>query len=197
MRKVNDFVAMDSEEQKSSAKEAQESSTKRTSEHLESDISKKQKVDENVEPVVDDSEELRKCIEIVPDVGDEIQRMNIKFRGGLLGSKVFKELLSFSAAEGLQLLKSFCCQMDKDRINKSCDPVDTPMVEKSKLDEDKEGKHVDPSHYHGMIGSLLYLTANIFTKALGRERIEFLINKQGMRSFTPETLQQLTDEVDE
>nr|GEU49873.1 retrovirus-related Pol polyprotein from transposon TNT 1-94 [Tanacetum cinerariifolium] len=43
---------------------------------------------------------------------------------------------------------------------KSCDPVDTPMVEKSKLDEDKEGKAVDPSHYHGMIGTLLYLTAS-------------------------------------
>ncbi|GJU25178.1 hypothetical protein Tco_1163799 [Tanacetum coccineum] len=28
------------------------------------------------------------------------------------------------------------------------------------LDEDKEGKVVDPSHYHGMIGTLLYLTAN-------------------------------------
>ncbi|GJZ62203.1 putative ribonuclease H-like domain-containing protein [Tanacetum coccineum] len=41
----------------------------------------------------------------------------------------------------------------------SCDPVDTPMVEKSKLDEDKEGKAIDPSHYHGMIGTLLYLTA--------------------------------------
>ncbi|GKF65453.1 copia protein, partial [Tanacetum coccineum] len=31
----------------------------------------------------------------------------------------------------------------------SCDPVDTPMVEKSKLDEDKEGNAVDPSHYRG------------------------------------------------
>nr|GEW00141.1 hypothetical protein [Tanacetum cinerariifolium] len=31
----------------------------------------------------------------------------------------------------------------------SCDPVDTPMVEKSKLDEDKKGKAVDPSHYRG------------------------------------------------
>nr|GEU76027.1 hypothetical protein [Tanacetum cinerariifolium] len=30
---------------------------------------------------------------------------------------------------------------------KSCDPVDTSMVEKSKLDEDKEGKAVDPLHY--------------------------------------------------
>nr|GFB18435.1 hypothetical protein [Tanacetum cinerariifolium]GFB19305.1 hypothetical protein [Tanacetum cinerariifolium] len=42
----------------------------------------------------------------------------------------------------------------------SCDPVDTPMVEKSKLDEDKEGKTVDQLHYHGMIGTLLYLTAS-------------------------------------
>ncbi|GKE47938.1 retrovirus-related pol polyprotein from transposon TNT 1-94, partial [Tanacetum coccineum] len=30
----------------------------------------------------------------------------------------------------------------------SCNPVDTPTVEKSKLDEDKEGKAVDPSHSH-------------------------------------------------
>ncbi|GKE39091.1 integrase, catalytic region, zinc finger, CCHC-type containing protein [Tanacetum coccineum] len=37
--------------------------------------------------------------------------------------------------------------------------LDTPMVEKSKLDEDKEGKGIDPSHYRGMIGNLLYLTA--------------------------------------
>nr|GEU90081.1 hypothetical protein [Tanacetum cinerariifolium] len=42
-----------------------------------------------------------------------------------------------------------------------------------------------------------YLLADLFTKALGRDRIEFLINKLGMRSFTPETLKQLTDEVDE
>ncbi|GKG46651.1 hypothetical protein Tco_0501497, partial [Tanacetum coccineum] len=42
----------------------------------------------------------------------------------------------------------------------SCDPVDTPMVEKSKLDEDKEGNAIDPSHYRGMIGTLLYLTAS-------------------------------------
>nr|GEW87523.1 hypothetical protein [Tanacetum cinerariifolium] len=203
----------------------------------------------------------------------------------------------------------------------SCDPVDIPMVEKSKLDEDKEGKAVDPSHYRGSAyrealtcdadhagcqdtrgstsGSLQFLgdrliswsskrqksaaisrteaeyialssccaqilwmrsqltnyglgfkkipmycdnksaislccnnvqhsmfkhidiryhfikdhvengvielyfvnteyqLADIFTKALGRERIEFLINKLDMRSFTPKTLKQLTDEVDE
>ncbi|GJS05579.1 retrovirus-related pol polyprotein from transposon TNT 1-94 [Tanacetum coccineum] len=38
--------------------------------------------------------------------------------------------------------------------------VDTPKVEKSKLDEDKEGKAIDPSHYCGMIVTLLYLTAS-------------------------------------
>nr|GEU91593.1 retrovirus-related Pol polyprotein from transposon TNT 1-94 [Tanacetum cinerariifolium] len=42
-----------------------------------------------------------------------------------------------------------------------------------------------------------YQLADIFTKALGRERIKFLINKLGMRSFTPETLKQLADEVEE
>ncbi|GJS74110.1 retrovirus-related pol polyprotein from transposon TNT 1-94 [Tanacetum coccineum] len=207
----------------------------------------------------------------------------------------------------------------------SSGPVDTPMVEKSKLDVDKEGKAIDPPYYHGMIGTILYLTAtftdvdhagcqdtrrstsgsmqflgdrlvswsskrqksvaissteaeyialsgccaqvlwmrsqlidygfgfnkipmycdnksaialccnnvqhsrskhidirfnfikeqvenglielyfvnieyqlsDIFTKALGRERIKFLMNKLGMRSFTPETLKQLAYEVDE
>ncbi|GKE04008.1 hypothetical protein Tco_1396026 [Tanacetum coccineum] len=39
--------------------------------------------------------------------------------------------------------------------------------------------------------------ANIFTKALCRERIEFLIDKLGMRSFTPENLKELVDEDEE
>ncbi|GKF12927.1 hypothetical protein Tco_0050853, partial [Tanacetum coccineum] len=184
----------------------------------------------------------------------------------------------------------------------SCDPVDTPMVKKSKPDEDKERKVVDPSHYRdadhagcqdtrrstsgsiqflgdrlvswsskrqkstaissteaeyiamsGCCAQILwmrsqltdyglgfnkipmycdnkcaialscnnvqhsrskhidirfhfikehvengvielyfvnteYQLADIFIKSLARERIEFLINKLGMRSFTPETL---------
>ncbi|GKB71156.1 retrovirus-related pol polyprotein from transposon TNT 1-94 [Tanacetum coccineum] len=188
----------------------------------------------------------------------------------------------------------------------SSDPVDSPMVEKSKLDEDTQGKAIDPTHCRGMVGTLMYLIASrldltfvvcmcaryqakptekhlhavkrifkylrgtinkglwdlkyssialtvyvdadhagcqdtrrstsgciqllgdrlapfggvtkeqvengvvelyfvnteyqladIFTKALCRERIEFLINKLGMRSFTPETLKQLADEAEE
>nr|GFA20451.1 retrotransposon protein, putative, unclassified [Tanacetum cinerariifolium] len=171
----------------------------------------------------------------------------------------------------------------------SCDPVDIPMVEKSKLDEDKKGKAVDLSYYRerliswsskrqksasisstkaeyialsGCCAQILwmrsqlldyglgfnkipmycdnksaialccnnvqhsrskhidiryhfikeqvengvielyfvnteYQLANLFTKAVGRKRIEFLINKLGRRSFTPETLKQLMNEEDE
>nr|GEW49962.1 hypothetical protein [Tanacetum cinerariifolium] len=206
---------------------------------------------------------------------------------------------------------------------RACDPMDTPMVEKSKLDKDPQGKSVEPTRYCEMVGTLMYLTAtyadadhmgcqdtrrstfdsmqllgvvswsskrqksdaisimeaeyialsgryaqilwmrsqlteygrgfnkitmycdnksvialccnnvqhsrskhidirfhfvkeqvkngvvelyfvnmkyqsaNIFTKALGRERIKFLINKLGMRSFMPETLKLLVDEAKE
>nr|GEZ22315.1 hypothetical protein [Tanacetum cinerariifolium] len=181
----------------------------------------------------------------------------------------------------------------------SCDPVDTPIMEKSKLGEDTQGKAIDPTHYRGMVGTLMYLTssrpdliyvvcmcaryqshptekhlhalkrifrylrgtvnrglclgfnkismyydnksaidlccnniqhsrskhidiryrfikeqvengvvelyfvrmeyqlADIFTKDLRRERIEFLIDKLGMRSFTLETLKELADEAEE
>ncbi|GJY13675.1 retrovirus-related pol polyprotein from transposon TNT 1-94, partial [Tanacetum coccineum] len=168
------------------------------------------------------------------------------------------------------------------------DPMDTPMVEKSKLDEDTQGKAVDPTHYRDMglwyskdsaialtafadadhagcqdtrrstsrsmqlLGDRLvsqsskrqksvaissteaeyialsgccaqhidiryhfikeqvengvvelyfvrteYQLADIFTKALCRERIEFLIDKMGVRSFTSETLKEMTDEAEE
>ncbi|GJZ67825.1 retrovirus-related pol polyprotein from transposon TNT 1-94 [Tanacetum coccineum] len=118
----------------------------------------------------------------------------------------------------------------------TCDPVDTPMVEKSKLDEDPQGKVVDPTRYHGMIGTLMYLTssrpylvfvvcmcarhhfnkekvenrvvelyfvrtdyqlADIFIKALGRERFAFLIDKLRMKSMSPETLKRLAEEEEE
>nr|GFA91859.1 ribonuclease H [Tanacetum cinerariifolium] len=71
-----------------------------------------------------------------------------------------------------------------------------------------ESKHIDIRYHfikeqveNGVIELYFlnteYQLADLFTKALGRDRIEFLINKMGMRSFTPETLKQLTDEVDE
>ncbi|GKD29666.1 hypothetical protein Tco_1240444 [Tanacetum coccineum] len=42
----------------------------------------------------------------------------------------------------------------------SSDSVDTPMVEKSKLDEDLQGKPVDATLYRDMIRSLMYLTSS-------------------------------------
>ncbi|GKF90872.1 hypothetical protein Tco_0274573, partial [Tanacetum coccineum] len=40
------------------------------------------------------------------------------------------------------------------------DPVDTPMVDQLKLDEDLMGIPVDQTQFRGMVGSLMYLTAS-------------------------------------
>ncbi|GJT24724.1 retrovirus-related pol polyprotein from transposon TNT 1-94 [Tanacetum coccineum] len=42
----------------------------------------------------------------------------------------------------------------------SCDPVDTPMVDRLKLDEDPLGIPVDQNRFRSMVGSLMYLTAS-------------------------------------
>ncbi|GJW28235.1 retrovirus-related pol polyprotein from transposon TNT 1-94 [Tanacetum coccineum] len=42
-----------------------------------------------------------------------------------------------------------------------------------------------------------YQLADIFIKALGRERLEFLIKKHGMRSMSPETLKRMAKEKEE
>nr|GFB01231.1 hypothetical protein [Tanacetum cinerariifolium] len=69
-------------------------------------------------------------------------------------------LLSEDFSKGIFINQSkYALESLKKYGFESCDLVDTPMVEKSKLDEDREGKAVDPSHYRGMIGTLLYLTA--------------------------------------
>ncbi|GKC33653.1 retrovirus-related pol polyprotein from transposon TNT 1-94, partial [Tanacetum coccineum] len=38
--------------------------------------------------------------------------------------------------------------------------IDTPLVEKSKMDKDLQGKQVDATLYYGMIGSLMYLISS-------------------------------------
>nr|GEY14960.1 integrase, catalytic region, zinc finger, CCHC-type, peptidase aspartic, catalytic [Tanacetum cinerariifolium] len=42
----------------------------------------------------------------------------------------------------------------------SCDSIDTPMVDRLKLDEDNSGIPVNQTHYRSMVGSLMYLTAS-------------------------------------
>ncbi|GJY42460.1 retrovirus-related pol polyprotein from transposon TNT 1-94 [Tanacetum coccineum] len=41
-----------------------------------------------------------------------------------------------------------------------CDLVDTPMVKKTKLDEDPQGMPVDPTHYRSIVGTLIYLISS-------------------------------------
>ena len=43
----------------------------------------------------------------------------------------------------------------------------------------------------------LFQLADILTKALPRDRIEFLVDKLGMKSYTPETLKKLAEELPE
>nr|GEY30593.1 uncharacterized mitochondrial protein AtMg00810-like [Tanacetum cinerariifolium] len=81
--------------------------------------------------------------------------------------------------------------------------VDTPMVEKMKLDEDRQGKLVDPKHFRRMdSGFVLRAFADadyidIFTKALPRERFEFLLPLLDMKQMSPETLKELQESVNE
>nr|GEV71391.1 retrotransposon protein, putative, Ty1-copia subclass [Tanacetum cinerariifolium] len=69
----------------------------------------------------------------------------------LLSQDFFKGLVDptlFIYRKGNDLhLSKYALESLKKYGFESCDPVDTPMVEKSKLDEVKEGKAVDPSHY--------------------------------------------------
>ncbi|GJU70880.1 retrovirus-related pol polyprotein from transposon TNT 1-94 [Tanacetum coccineum] len=215
-----------------------------------------------------------------------------KFKMLMMGKISFFKTTDFLESQRHFLNQSkYALESLKKYIMKSCDPVDTPMVKKSKLDEDTQGKVIDPTNYCGMVGTLMYLTSNrpdlglwylkdsaivltaladadyagcqdtrrstfgsmqllgdrlvswsskrqksaaisstkaeyialyhfikeqvengvvelyfviteyqledIFTKALCRERIEFLIDKLRMRSFTPETLKELADEAEE
>ncbi|GJW34179.1 retrovirus-related pol polyprotein from transposon TNT 1-94 [Tanacetum coccineum] len=102
----------------------------------------------------------------------------------------------------------------------TCEPADTPMVEKSKLDEDPQGQAVDATRYRGMhsrskhidirhhfikeqvengVVELYFVRteyhlADIFTKPLPRERLDFLIKNLGMQSMTAETLKKLINE---
>nr|GEU96416.1 retrovirus-related Pol polyprotein from transposon TNT 1-94 [Tanacetum cinerariifolium] len=87
-----------------------------------------------------------------------------KFKMSMMGKISFFLGLQISQSpRGIFINKSkYALESLKKYGFESCDPMDTPMVEKSKLDDDKEGKAVDPSHYHGMIGTLLYLTAGLW-----------------------------------
>ncbi|GJV97678.1 retrovirus-related pol polyprotein from transposon TNT 1-94 [Tanacetum coccineum] len=88
--------------------------------------------------------------------------MSSKFQMSMMGQMSFFLGLQVSQSPGgifinqskfaLEILKKF--RMD------SCDPVDTPMVDRLKLDEDPLGIPVDQTRFWSMVGSLMYLTAS-------------------------------------
>ncbi|GJY27296.1 retrovirus-related pol polyprotein from transposon TNT 1-94 [Tanacetum coccineum] len=185
--------------------------------------------------------------------------MSSKFKMSMMGKMSFFLGLQISQSpKGIFINQSkYALKIIKKYDMLSSDPVDTPMVDKSKLDEDLQEKPVNPTHYHvlwmrsqltdyglkfnkiplyydnksaiakccnnvqhsrskhidvryhfikeqvenGVVELYFvrteYQLADIFTKALPRERFNFLINKLGMKSMSPETLKSPAEEGDE
>ncbi|GJZ57123.1 retrovirus-related pol polyprotein from transposon TNT 1-94 [Tanacetum coccineum] len=98
-----------------------------------------------------------------PELYDQFSKvMCSKFKMSMMGKISFFLGLQISQSlRGIFLNQSkYALESLKKYGMESSDPMDTPMVEKSKLDEDPQGKAVDPTHYHGMVGTLMYLTAS-------------------------------------
>ncbi|GKB72384.1 retrovirus-related pol polyprotein from transposon TNT 1-94 [Tanacetum coccineum] len=98
-----------------------------------------------------------------PELCDEFSKiMCSKFKMSMMGKiSFFLGLQIFQNPRGIFINQSkYALESLKKYGMESSDPVDTPMVEKSKLDEDPQGKAVDPTHYRGMVGTLMYLTAS-------------------------------------
>ncbi|GJZ17661.1 retrovirus-related pol polyprotein from transposon TNT 1-94 [Tanacetum coccineum] len=101
-----------------------------------------------------------------------------------------KKSVAISSTEAEYIALSGCCAQIL-----WCDP--RLLVATMALDSIKFQctEHVENGVIEVYFVNTEYQLADIFTKAFGRNRIEFLINKLGMRSFTPETLKQLADEI--
>ncbi|GJR99972.1 retrovirus-related pol polyprotein from transposon TNT 1-94 [Tanacetum coccineum] len=98
-----------------------------------------------------------------PELCDQFSKiMCSKFKMSMIGKiSFFLGLKILQSPRGIFLNQSkYALESLKKYGMESSDPVDNPMVEKSKLDEDTQGKAVDPTHYHGIVGTLMYLTAN-------------------------------------
>ncbi|GJS47659.1 retrovirus-related pol polyprotein from transposon TNT 1-94 [Tanacetum coccineum] len=88
------------------------------------------------------------------------QRFNVDLRSceKLIDSQMDDMIRNRNALK--QEIDSLKQTLSKQVKEKESDPVNTPMVEKSKLDADPHGKEVDPTRYRSMIGSLMYSTAS-------------------------------------
>ncbi|GJT10277.1 hypothetical protein Tco_0857319 [Tanacetum coccineum] len=72
----------------------------------------------------------------------------------------FKIQISHSPSDMFINQSKYASEIVKKYGLLTTDFVDTPLVEKSKLDKDLQGKQIDATLYRGMIGSLMYLTSS-------------------------------------
>ncbi|GKA96759.1 retrovirus-related pol polyprotein from transposon TNT 1-94 [Tanacetum coccineum] len=89
-------------------------------------------------------------------------QMTTKFKMSMMGHISFFLGLQISQSpRGIFINQSkYAFEIVKKYGLLTTDSVDTPLVEKSKLDKDLQGKQVDATLYRGMIGSLMYLTSS-------------------------------------
>ncbi|GJZ65174.1 retrovirus-related pol polyprotein from transposon TNT 1-94 [Tanacetum coccineum] len=110
--------------------------------------------------------------------------MTTKFKMSMMGQMSFFLGLQISQSpRGIFLNQSkYASEIIKKYGMLTSDSVDTPMVEKNKLDEDLHGTPVDATHYRGMIGSLMYLTSSrldlIYAVCLRARNINLVAAKQ-------------------
>ncbi|GJR00233.1 retrovirus-related pol polyprotein from transposon TNT 1-94 [Tanacetum coccineum] len=98
-----------------------------------------------------------------PDLCETFSKiMCSKFQMSMMGKLSFFLGLQISQSPRGNFLNQskYALELIKKYGMETCELADTPMVEKSKLCEDPQGKAVDPTHYRGMIGTLMYLTAS-------------------------------------
>nr|GEU52625.1 retrovirus-related Pol polyprotein from transposon TNT 1-94 [Tanacetum cinerariifolium] len=88
--------------------------------------------------------------------------MSKRFNMSMMGQILFFLGLQISQIpRGIFINQSkYALEMLKKYGLEQCDAVDIPMVGQSKLDKDPNGTLVDPTRCRGMVGSLMYLTAN-------------------------------------
>nr|GEW14959.1 retrovirus-related Pol polyprotein from transposon TNT 1-94 [Tanacetum cinerariifolium] len=83
-----------------------------------------------------------------------------KARNDLLLAQIYVDDIIFASTNTAMYNEFADLMTTKLKMSMMGDSVDTPLVEKSKLDEDLQGKPLDATLYRGMIGSLMYLTSS-------------------------------------
>nr|GEZ16530.1 retrovirus-related Pol polyprotein from transposon TNT 1-94 [Tanacetum cinerariifolium] len=108
-----------------------------------------------VDDIIFASTDLKACDIFSNEMSSKFQMFMMRQMSFVLGLQVSQSpggIFINQSKFSLEILKKF--RMD------SCDPVDTPIVDQLKLDEDPLGIPVDQTRFCSMVGSLMYLTAS-------------------------------------